>query len=235
MKLSLKNIDLPLAHFALKLDVELEGQVIAIFGPNGAGKTSLLDLIAGLRKPRTGYVELDGVVLADTEKRVALPPQQRGIGYVPQDGTLFPHLSVLRNLTYGSKRANGSAISTVEHVAEILEISHLLKGGVGMISGGEKKRVALARALLSQPRVLLLDEPLAYLDESLKGKGLDLLERVRAEFSIPMLYVSHAPEEITAICDYMIFLDQGKLVRQGRPKELFTARNVPVYELNNPG
>jgi molybdate transport system ATP-binding protein len=231
MKLALKNIHLPLAHFPLELDAELEGEVIAVFGRNGAGKTSLLDLIAGLRKPRSAFIQLDDLVLCDTRRGSSLPPQLRGIGYVPQDGTLFPHFSVLRNLTYGSKRANGSAIFSVDHVAEVLEISHLLKSNAGAISGGEKQRVALARALLSQPRLLLLDEPLASWDESLKARGLNLLERVRAEFAIPMLYVSHAPEEITAICDYMIFLDHGKLARRGHPKELFTARRVEVFEL----
>ena len=231
MKLSLKNIHLPLRCFPLDLDAELEGQVIAIFGPNGSGKTSLLDLIAGLRKPRSAFIQLDGLVLSDTQGARSLSPQQRGIGYVPQDGALFPHLSVLGNLTYGSKRANGSSIFSVEHVADILEISHLLNGGVGTISGGEKQRVALARALLSQPRLLLLDEPLASLDENLKTKGLNLLRRVRAEYSIPMLYVSHSPEEITAICDHMIFLEYGKLVRRGHPGDLFTTRNMPVFGL----
>jgi molybdate transport system ATP-binding protein len=231
MKLSLNNIRLPLTHFPLELDVELEGQVIAIFGPNGSGKTSLLDLIAGLRRPLSAVIELDGLVLADTRSKQWLSPQERGIGYVPQDGALFPHLSVLGNLTYGSKRGNGASLSTVEHVAEVLEISHLLAGGVGMISGGEKQRVALGRALLSQPRLLLLDEPLASLDKKLKGKGLNLLQRVRTEFAIPMLYVTHSAEEITAICDYMIFLELGKMVRRGEPKELFLERNVAVFEL----
>jgi molybdate transport system ATP-binding protein len=231
MKLSLKNIHLPLGSFPLDLDLELEGQVIALFGPNGSGKTSLLDLIAGLRKPRSAFIQLDELVLTDTQGARSLPPQRRGIGYVPQDGALFPHLSVLGNLTYGSRRANGSSNFSVEHVAEILEISHLLAGGVGTISGGEKQRVALARALLSQPRLLLLDEPLASLDENLKAKGLNLLQRVREEFSIPMLYVSHSPEEITSICDHMICLDHGKLVRRGQPKDLFTVRNVAVFDL----
>ena len=231
MKLALKNIHLPLGSFPLDLDLELEGQVIAIFGPNGSGKTSLLDLIAGLRKPRSAFIQLDELVLADTQAARSLPPQQRGIGYVPQDGALFPHLSVLGNLTYGSKRPNGASNFSVEHVADILEISHLLKSGVGTISGGEKQRVALARALLSQPRLLLLDEPLASLDEKLKTVGLNLLQRVRAEFSIPMLYVSHSPEEIAAICDYLIHLEYGKLVRRGHPKDLFTTRTVAVFDL----
>jgi molybdate transport system ATP-binding protein len=216
MNLLLKNIHLPLDRFSLEVDLELEGEVIGIFGPSGSGKTSLLDLIAGLRKPRSAFIQLDGVVLSD------LPPQQRGIGYVPQDGALFPHLSVLGNLTYGSKRPNGSSIFSVQHVADILEISHLLKAGVGTISGGEKQRAALARAILSQPRILLLDEPLVSLEKSLIVTGLQLLERIRKEFAIPMLYVSHSPEEITAICDQMILIDQGKIVSRGAPRDLFT-------------
>jgi len=231
MKVSLKNIRLPLSRFSIELDVEMEGEVIAVFGPSGSGKTSVLDLIAGLRQPHSAFIRIDGLVLIDTQCGQSLPPQQRGVGYVPQDGALFPHLSVLRNLTYGSKRANGSSIFSMEHVVEVLEISHLLKSGVGMISGGEKQRVALARALLSQPRLLLLDEPLASLDENLKTKGLNLLQRVQAEFLIPMLYVSHSPEEIMAICDYMIVLEAGKLVRRGHPKNLFTTRTVPVLKL----
>ena len=216
MNLLLKNIHLPLDRFSLELDLELEGEVIGIFGPSGSGKTSLLDLIAGLRKPRSAFIQLDGMVLS------ALPPQQRGIGYVPQDGALFPHLSVLGNLTYGSKRPNGSSIFSVQHVADILEISHLLKAGVGTISGGEKQRAALARAILSQPRILLLDEPLVSLEKSLIVTGLQLLERIRKEFAIPMLYVSHSPEEIATICDQMILIDQGKIVSRGAPRDLFT-------------
>jgi len=231
MKLALNNIHLALGSFPLELDVELEGQVIAIYGPNGSGKTSLLDLIAGLRKPGSGFIQLDEVVLEDREGGRSLPPQQRGIGYVPQDGALFPHLSVLGNLTYGSKRRNGSSNFAVGHVAEILEIAHLLKAGVGAISGGEKQRVALARALLSQPRLLLLDEPLASLDEKLRGKGLNLLQRVRAEFSIPMLYVSHSPEEIAAICDHLIHLEYGRIVRRGDPGELFATRTAGGFDV----
>jgi molybdate transport system ATP-binding protein len=231
MKLTLNNIHLPLGRFPLEMDVQLEGQVIAIFGPSGSGKTSMLDLIAGLRSPQSAFIQLDELILTDTQTRRSLPAQQRGIGYVPQDGALFPHMSVLANLTYGSRRANGSSIFAMEHVADILEISHLLKFGVGRISGGEKQRVALARALLSQPRVLLLDEPLASLDEALKAKGLNLLQRIREEFCIPMLYVSHSAEEITAICDYMIVLESGRVTRRGLPKDLFATKNVPVLEL----
>jgi molybdate transport system ATP-binding protein len=220
MKLALKGIHLPLGRWALEMDVELEGNVIAISGPSGAGKTSTLDLIAGLRKPRTAFIALDGAVLEDTAQGRRLAPRERGIGYVPQDGALFPHLSVMGNLRYGSRRANGSALFATDHVAEVLEIAHLLDGGVGRLSGGEKQRVALARALLSQPRLLLLDEPLASLDEKLKTRGLDLLRRIHAEFAIPMLYVSHAPEEIAAICDQVICLAEGRVTQRGGPEIL---------------
>jgi molybdate transport system ATP-binding protein len=215
MKLALKGVRLPLGRFTLELDLELDGQIIAIFGPSGAGKTSTLDLIAGLRRPRAAHIALDGVVLEDTAQGRRLAPQERGIGYVPQDGALFPHLSVIGNLGYGSRRANGSALFSTEHVTEVLEIEPLLSGGIGKLSGGEKQRVALARALLSQPRLLLLDEPLASLDEKLKKRGLDLLRRIHAEFAIPMLYVSHSPEEIAAICDHVICLADGRVTECG--------------------
>jgi molybdate transport system ATP-binding protein len=217
MKLALKSVHLPLGRWALEIDVEIEGQVIAIFGPSGAGKTSTLDLIAGLRKPRTAFIALDGAVLEDTAQGRRLAPQERGIGYVPQDGALFPHLSVMGNLGYGSRRTNGSALFSTEHVADVLEIAGLLRGSVGKLSGGEKQRVALARALLSQPRLLLLDEPLASLDEKLKSRGLDLLRRIQKEFAIPMLYVSHSREEIAAICDQVICLSEGRIARRGPP------------------
>jgi len=150
---------------------------------------------------------------------------------VPQDGALFPHLSVRANLLYGSKRLSETALFSLEHVTKVLEITHTLNGGVRNLSGGEKQRVALARALLSQPRLLLLDEPLASLDDSLKAKSLALLQRIRAEFCIPMLYVSHSAEEVAALCDTVMVLDRGQMTRCGSPKEIFAERNVAVLEL----
>ncbi len=160
MNLLLKNISLPLAHFTLELDVELNGRVTAIFGPSGAGKTSLLDLIAGLRKATTAFICFDGHTLTDREKNFSLPPRKRGIGYVPQDLALFPHLSVRQNVLYGFKpdAPNDSRLS-FDRVVEILEIQPIISRRIGELSGGEKQRVALARALLSSPRLLLLDEP----------------------------------------------------------------------------
>jgi molybdate transport system ATP-binding protein len=201
--LRLTNIVLPLASFDLVVDVELAKRVTAIIGPSGAGKTSLLEVIAGLRKLKSGRVELDGADLTP------LRPEQRAIGYVPQDLALFPHLSVERNIYYGG---HGGPKISADHVFETLEIAPLLKRSVTDISGGEQQRVALARALLSAPRLLLLDEPLGSLDPELKAKVLPYLCRVRDEFQIPMLYVTHDASEASVIAEQILTLRHGKIV-----------------------
>ena len=223
MKLVLRDVRLPLAHFELQMDVEITRQVTALFGPSGAGKTTLLDLIAGLRRAASAYVELDGRVLTDTASRKEVPARDRHIGYVPQDGALFPHLSVRGNILYGSK---GDA--SLERVTEVLEIGHLLDRRIGGLSGGEKQRVALARALLSSPRLLLLDEPLAALDEDLKGRVLSYLQRVRDEIQVPMLYVSHTTDELRVLCDEVLILDRGLLRGRGEPRELFNGQGEKI-------
>jgi molybdate transport system ATP-binding protein len=221
----LRDVRLPLAHFTLKLDVEITRDVTALFGPSGAGKTTVLDLIAGLRPAPSAYVELDGRVLTDTASRREVPARERHIGYVPQDGALFPHLSVRGNLLYGTKGESAAErASSLERVTAVLEIGHLLDRRIGGLSGGEKQRVALARALLSSPRLLLLDEPLAALDEELKGKVLSYLKRVRHEFRVPMLYVSHSTEEVLALCEEVLVLDRGLLRGRGDPRVLFADR-----------
>ena len=216
MKLLLKSISLPLAEFVLQVDVELTRQVTAIFGPSGAGKTSLLDLIAGLRRPQSAFIQLEQRVLTDTTCGLALPPREREIGYVPQDLALFPHLSVRKNLLYGRKAsAPRDGLFSYEHVAAVLEIGPLAARSVTELSGGEKQRVALARALLSSPKLLLLDEPLAGLDAALKAKIIPYLTRVRDEFKVPMLYVSHDRTEIQALCDGVVELERGRVLRVG--------------------
>jgi molybdate transport system ATP-binding protein len=215
MKLRLKNIVLPLAEFSLEIDVELESPVTAVFGASGAGKTSLLDLIAGLRRPASAFVELDDCVMADTSRRIAVPPRDRRIGYVPQDLALFPHMTARKNMLYGHGEAsgNGSPFS-FDHVADVLEIGSLAGRRVTELSGGEKQRVALARALLTSPKLLLLDEPLASLDEALKAKIVPYLTRVREEFGVPMLYVTHDEREVVALCDEVVEMARGKIVRR---------------------
>jgi molybdate transport system ATP-binding protein len=220
MKLVLRDIRCPLAHFTLALDVEIARDVTALFGPSGAGKTTVLDLISGLRRSPSAYIELDGRVLTDTSTGKEVPARDRHIGYVPQDGALFPHLSVRGNLLYGSKR--GTVSGGVERVTEVLDIGHLLDRRIGGLSGGERQRVALARALLSSPKLLLLDEPLASLDEELRTRVLAYLKRVRDEFRVPMLYVSHSRSEVVELCEEVLVLDRGVLKGQGDPRALLT-------------
>lgn len=221
MKLVLQNVRLPLAHFELRVEVGITRDVTALFGPSGAGKTTLLDLIAGLRRAASAWIELDGRVLTDTAAGRRVPPRDRRIGYVPQDGALFPHLSVSGNLLYGHKRETVAHDFSVEQVVNVLDLAPLLERRIGNLSGGEKQRVALARALLSSPRLLLLDEPLAALDGELKGRILAYLRRVRDELSVPMLYVSHATDEVVALCDEVLILERGRVVARGEPRALF--------------
>lgn len=197
MSVVLKDVVLPLAHFTLEVTVEMNARTTALYGPSGAGKTSLLEVIAGLRKPLRGDVLIHGRNVND------LPPRKRRVGYVPQDDALFPHLSVRQNVTYG-----GALDDAVIHV---LEIAHLLDRDVKRLSGGERKRVALARALLSTPEVLLLDEPLSGVDAELRARVLEYLVRVRDEFPVPMIYVTHDLDEAGVICEAMVTIEEGRI------------------------
>jgi molybdate transport system ATP-binding protein len=221
MSLLLQRVCLPLAAFPLELDAEFTSQVTGVFGPSGSGKTSLLDLVAGLRQPRTGLIRLGDRVLTDTAGHTTVPARLRRIGYVPQDLALFPHLSVDANLRYGYKaEGDAHALFSYAHVTEVLEIESLAQRGVNDLSGGEKQRVALARALLSSPQLLLLDEPLASLDRKLKQRIVPYLQRIRDEFRLPMLYVSHDADEIAALCQEVWLLERGRIVGRSRPDEL---------------
>ena len=217
MSLLLKDISLPLASFTLEVDVEIHGRVTAVFGPSGSGKTSLLELVAGLRPAKSAFIQLGDRVLTDVSRGLFVPIRQRDIGYVPQDLALFPHLSVRQNLLYGSKRGGEiNRLFAFEHITEILEIQPLIRRGVTELSGGEKQRVALARALIAVPRLLLLDEPLASLDSKLKARIIPYLARVRDEFHIPMLYVTHDRLEMLALADEMLVLANGKIEQTGK-------------------
>lgn len=228
MKLELRNIVLPLSDFTLEVDLELCSGVTAIFGPSGSGKTSLLDLLAGLRRAKRAFIRLDDDVLVDTEKGVFVPARLRGLGYVPQDLALFPHLSVQKNLLYGHKpEAVRNQFFIFDHVVEVLEIESLLERGVTQLSGGEKQRVALARALLTSPRLLLLDEPLSSLDLKLKARIIPYLRRVRDEFQVPMLYVTHDRSETLAMAETMVVLLKGRVVQHGSVEEVFKRPVTP--------
>jgi molybdate transport system ATP-binding protein len=222
MSLHLQKISLPLTGFVLELELELPHHVTGIFGPSGAGKTSLLDLIAGLRRATSALIRLDNLVLTDTATGVTVPARHRRIGYVPQDMALFPHLSVRRNLLYGHHpEAEINSLFRLGHVVKVLELAALLDRGIARLSGGEKQRVTLGRALLASPRLLLLDEPLSSLDARLKNQILPFLKRVRDEFPIPILYVTHSADEVSALCDEVIVLEQGRVAGRGTPGTVF--------------
>lgn len=216
MSVVLRDVVLPLAHFTLEVSLELRSKATALVGPSGAGKTSLLECIAGLRTPTRGSIALHDRVVFDAATNV--PPRARRIGYVPQDDALFPHMSVRRNITYGLHQPSGQPTNrpTMDHVIDVLDIRPILDRGVRQLSGGERKRVALARALLSGPEVLLLDEPLSGVDAELRTRVLDYLVRVLGEFPIPAIYVTHQREEATAIGEEIAVLDRGRIVRLDR-------------------
>ena len=197
--------------FELEMRERIDARVVALFGPSGAGKTTVLESIAGLRRPRRGVIRIGARTLFDAEAGVDVPCHRRRVGYVPQDLALFPHMNVRRNVLYGA----GSGPGGFEHLVDLLELGPLLDRGVTGLSGGERQRVALARALAASPALLLLDEPLAALDATLRSRILPYLERIRDDLAIPMLYVSHAEAEVRALADWVVVLDAGRVVRSG--------------------
>jgi molybdate transport system ATP-binding protein len=199
--------------FLLQTKASLGPGATGVFGPSGCGKSTLLALIVGLLRPDRGSIVLQGSVLADTSSGSFVPPWQRRIALVFQDGQLFPHLTVRDNLLYGYRRsAPGVRQFELDGVLELLEIGPLLKRRPAQLSGGERQRVALGRALLCSPRMLLLDEPLASLDERLKQQILPYLARVKRESGLPMLYVSHARAEVDFLADHTLHMEDGRIV-----------------------
>ena len=220
MKLEIRQLSLRLEQFTLEVNVDLENARTAIFGPSGAGKTSLLETIAGLRKPESARITLDDQLFDDTTQHHSLPIRRRKVGYVPQADSLFPHLSVRRNLLYGSDGKTRAHALSFDHVTSFLEITSLLHRDVRSLSRGENQRIVIARALLSAPRLLLLDEPLTALDVKLKAAILQQLRSLHHEFGIPMLYVTHDPAEAIATCEDVLMLESGKITARGHHREL---------------
>jgi len=213
-----------LGEFTIEASFASEGRVTGLFGASGAGKTSLINMIAGLLRPDRGIIAVDGETLDDTTARSHVPVHRRRIGYVFQDARLFPHLNVHQNLDYG-RRMNRLAEDDAQYrrVADLLDIGDLLDRRPGKLSGGERQRVALGRALLSQPRLLLLDEPLGSLDEERKEEILPYLIRLRDEAGIPMVYVSHDASEMRQLATQIVMLQHGRVTAFGGAEILPTA------------
>jgi molybdate transport system ATP-binding protein len=210
-----------LGEFSIEASFTSEGRVTGLFGASGAGKTSLINMIAGLLRPDRGFIAIDNETLDDTAGRVHIPPYRRRIGYVFQDARLFPHLDVSQNLDYG-RRMNGLKRDSASEarITDLLDIGGLRDRRPGQLSGGERQRVALGRALLSKPRLLLLDEPLGSLDEGRKVEILPYLVRLRDEAGIPMVYVSHDAAELRQLATQIVMLRHGRVTALGGVKVL---------------
>jgi molybdate transport system ATP-binding protein len=210
------DVSKQLGEFSVEASFTSEGRVTGLFGASGAGKTSLINMIAGLLAPDRGTIAIDGEILDDTAARIHIPAHRRRIGYVFQDARLFPHLDVRRNLDYG-RWMNGLAPDPANHarVVDLLDIGTLLDRRPGQLSGGERQRVALGRALLAQPRLLLLDEPLGSLDEERKAEILPYLVRLRDEANVPMVYVSHDADEMRQLATQIVMLKRGRIAAFG--------------------
>jgi len=234
------DVTLSQGDFVLEVRESSSVEVLGLFGPSGGGKTSLLEAVAGLRRPASGHIAVSGRVLYDAAQGIDLAPQARRIGYVPQDALLFPHLDVRANVLYGTKKGTvpfspkvqiqaqkmrseekGTVPFFVDDVVAMLEIGPLLDRRIRYLSGGEKQRVAIARALVTHPALLLLDEPLAAVDRERRDRILPYLLRIRRELHVPLVYVTHDAAELTAIADRVLRLEGGRVVASGPPAVLW--------------
>jgi molybdate transport system ATP-binding protein len=220
-----------------KLDVAFQGTaegVTVLFGPSGAGKTAILSCVGGARRPRSGRIAVGERILFDADRNIDLAMERRRIGWVFQDARLFPHLSVEENLRYGERRAPaGDHPIAFDEVVEVLGIGALLERRPRDLSGGERQRVGLGRALLSQPRLLLMDEPLAALDAARKAEILPFLERLKARFSLPILYVTHSLAEAVRLGDRMVVLEHGRVVAEGPLADIVSRPDLPLVTHRN--
>jgi molybdate transport system ATP-binding protein len=205
-------------EFTLTFKVHVDARALALFGPSGSGKTSALEAVAGLRTPRHGRIAVDGKVLVDTETHVNTPVRYRRTGYVPQDILLFPHLNVRDNVAYGRREGSRPDLAVL---IDLLELAPLMSRRVGSLSGGERQRVAMARALCSGPDVILLDEPLAAVDLPRRRRIVDALLGIRDQLGVPLIYVTHLPEEALTVADWAVLIDNGRILAEGPPKQMF--------------
>ncbi|HEY9092716.1 molybdenum ABC transporter ATP-binding protein [Parasphingorhabdus sp.] len=216
-----------LGDFRLDASFTSEGGLTALFGQSGAGKSSLVNIISGLVRPDRGRVIVNGEVLLDTAQQIFVPRHRRRIGYVFQEDRLFPHLTVRQNLLYGHWfTARADRYESLDHVVDLLGIAHLLGRKPARLSGGEKQRVAIGRALLASPRLLLMDEPLASLDDTRKAEILPYIERLRDETKIPIVYVSHSVPEVTRLATTVVVMADGKVTGAGSVQEVISQTSL---------
>jgi molybdate transport system ATP-binding protein len=211
------DIVLEQGEFSLQVADRSRVEVLGLFGASGSGKTTLLEAIAGLRQPARGEIVVAGVTFFSSARGTNLAPRDRRVGYVPQDGLLFPHLNVRSNVLFGAR----SGPAHVEAVAEMLDIAALLRRPVQDLSGGERQRVALARALMTAPTLLLLDEPLAAVDRARRERILPYLLRIRRDLHVPLVYVTHDAAELSQIADRVLVMDNGRAAAAGPPGNVF--------------
>ena len=216
------SIDHQLGDFHLRAEFACEGRLTALFGASGSGKTSVINAIAGLLNPDRARIVIDDVTLIDTQAGVRVPTHRREIGYVFQEARLFPHMNVRQNLLYAQRFGGRGARpgASFDSVVDMLGVESLLRRQPSHLSGGEKQRVAIGRALLSHPRLLLMDEPLASLDEARKQEILPFIERLRDEADVPIIYVSHAMTEVQRLADFVVVMERGEVVNSGAPNAL---------------
>jgi molybdate transport system ATP-binding protein len=216
--------------FALDVDLHLPGRgVTALYGHSGSGKTTCLRCIAGLEQAEHGFIQINDEVWQDSDKKIFVPPHKRALGYVFQEASLFPHLSVLANLEFGLKRIpKPQRRVDMAHATELLGIGHLLDRHPQHLSGGERQRIGIARALLTSPKLLLMDEPLAALDSQRKNEILPYLQRLHDELEIPVLYVSHSQDEVARLADHLVLLSDGKALASGPIGETLARLDLPL-------
>lgn len=218
--------------FTLEIQCEIDGQVTAIFGPSGAGKTSFLNVLAGIETPDLGNIVIQGREVYNSSKKVNLPAEKRKIGYVFQEGRLFPHMNVAQNLKYGLKKKVN--IDLFKEVTELLKITDIIEKKVSEISGGQAQRVAIGRAILSSPDILVLDEPFSSLDKSLRQHIISLLKPLIREFKIPMLVISHDLSDLLLLSENLLIIKDGKCVDYGNYYELIS-KNEAINVLAKSG
>lgn len=216
--------------FKLDFDLALPGSgITAFFGESGAGKSTLLRAVAGLVQPSDGHIQIGDEIWQDSEKKIFIPTHKRSVGFVFQDAALFPHLSVRNNLQYGMKRIPAKKrIISLEKAVELLGIGHLLERMPETLSGGEQQRASIARALATSPDIILMDEPLAALDMKRKSEIIPYLLRLNAELEIPILYVSHALEEVSVLADHLVLLEKGNVIASGKINDMLTRLDLPL-------